>query len=156
MMALGMAMDESGAGQALGGLVIEVAGAGGPGAILGLLMVLTVALSIPMSNQAAALVVLPIGLAAAANLGLSPRPFAIGITLAASCSLLTPLEPSAMMVFRPGNYRFADFLRVGGPLTAVLLLGLALLVPELWPFHDDDTGPITRAVLGSLPGKPPP
>lgn len=133
MMALGLAMEKSGAGQFLGGLAAEVAGVGGPRLVLFCLMLLTVVLSIPMSNQAAALVVLPVGLSAAAGLGVNPRTFAMGIALAASCSFVTPLEPSCMLVYGPGRYRFGDFLRLGGPLTALMMTVLLVLVPWVWP-----------------------
>lgn len=133
MMALGLAMEKSGAGRFLGGLAAEVAGVGGPRLVLFCLMLLTVVLSIPMSNQAAALVVLPVALSAAAGLGVNPRTFAMGIALAASCSFITPLEPSCMLVYGPGRYRFGDFLRLGGPLTALMLAALLVLVPWAWP-----------------------
>ncbi|QSQ19703.1 SLC13 family permease [Pyxidicoccus parkwayensis] len=133
MMALGLAMEKSGAGQWLGGLAAGLGEVGGPRLVLLCLMVLTVVLSIPMSNQAAALVMLPVGLSAAMGLGVEPRGFAMGIALAASCSFLTPLEPSCMLVYGPGRYRFSDFLRLGGPLTAVMLAALVLLVPWVWP-----------------------
>lgn len=133
MMALGVAMEKSGAGHFLGGLAAEAAGVGGPRLVLLCLMLLTVVLSIPMSNQAAALVVLPVALSAAAGLGVNPRTFAMGIALAASCSFVTPLEPSCMLVYGPGRYRFSDFLRLGGPLTALMLAALLVLVPWAWP-----------------------
>jgi anion transporter len=133
MMALGLAMEKSGAGQWLGGFAAGLAQVGGPRLVLLGLMVLTVVLSIPMSNQAAALVVLPVGLSAAAGLGVDPRGFAMAIALAASCSFITPLEPSCMLVYGPGRYRFSDFLRLGAPLTALMLGALMLLVPAVWP-----------------------
>jgi di/tricarboxylate transporter len=135
MMALGVAMEKSGAGQLLGSLAAGVADVGGPRLVLLSLMLLTVVLSIPMSNQAAALVVLPIGLSAAASLGVNPRTFAMGIALAASCSFVTPLEPSCMLVFGPGRYRFSDFFRLGGPLTVLMLAVLLVLVPWAWPME---------------------
>jgi len=94
---------------------------------------LTVLLTQPMSNQAAAAVVLPVALKTAAQLGLNPRTFAMMIAVAASTSYLTPLEPACLMVYGPGRYRFMDFLKVGGLLT-VLVYALAIfLVPLLWP-----------------------
>jgi di/tricarboxylate transporter len=135
MMALGVAMEVSGAGRFLGGLVAELGEYGGPRTVLALLMVLTILLSAPMSNQAAALVVLPVALSAAAQLGVDARPFAIGIALAASCSFITPLEPSCVLVYGPGHYRFTDFFRLGTPLTAALLAFLVFMVPQLWPFQ---------------------
>jgi di/tricarboxylate transporter len=150
MMALGLAMEKSGAGQLLGGFAAGLAEVGGPRLVLLCLMVLTVVLSVPMSNQAAALVVLPVGLSAAAGLGVDPRSFAMGIALAASCSFLTPLEPSCMLVYGPGRYRFSDFLRLGGPLTALMLAALVLLVPWVWPMHGrggaKENNPPTAAV----------
>ncbi len=133
MLALGLAMEKSGAGQLLGGYAARLAEVGGPRLVLLALMVLTVLLSVPMSNQASALVVLPVALSAAAGLGVEPRGFAMAIALAASCSFLTPLEPSCMLIYGPGRYRFSDFLRLGGPLTALMLAALVVLVPWVWP-----------------------
>lgn len=135
MMALGVAMEVSGAGKYLGDLVAQLGTYGGPRTVLALLMVLTILLSAPMSNQAAALVVLPVAISAAAKLGVDARPFAIGVTLAASCSFITPLEPSCVLVYGPGHYRFTDFFRLGTPLTAALVAILLFAVPLLWPFQ---------------------
>ncbi|MFY0529968.1 anion permease [Archangium gephyra] len=100
-----------------------------------------------MSNQAAALVMLPVGLSAAAALGVNPRTFAMGIALAASCSFITPLEPSCMLVYGPGRYRFSDFFRLGGPLTVLMLVVLLVLVPWAWPMEAH--GPFVGAALDS-------
>ncbi|WP_224242529.1 SLC13 family permease [Hyalangium gracile] len=135
MMALGVAMEVSGAGKYLGNMVAQLGAYGGPRTVLALLMVLTIVLSAPMSNQAAALVVLPVAVSAAAQLGVDARPFAIGVTLAASCSFITPLEPSCVLVYGPGHYRFTDFFRLGTPLTSLLLAFLVFVVPVVWPFH---------------------
>ncbi len=134
MMALGVAMEKSGAGTLLGTFVSDLAGFAGPRGVLCALMLLTILLSAPMSNQAAALVVLPVAMSAASNLGLDARAFAIGITLAASCSFITPLEPSCVLVYGPGHYRFTDFFRLGTPLTLAVLVLLTFAVPWVWPF----------------------
>ncbi|WP_223642582.1 SLC13 family permease [Corallococcus sp. EGB] len=135
MMALGLAMEVSGAGKFIGDHVARLGAFGGPRMVLALLMVLTIVLSAPMSNQAAALVVLPVALNAASQLGVDVRPFAMGVTLAASCSFITPLEPSCVLVYGPGHYRFTDFFRLGTPLTAVVVVFLVFAVPVVWPFH---------------------
>jgi di/tricarboxylate transporter len=135
MFALGVAMEKSGAGMFLGQKVIDLVGVGSPRVVLLLLMTLTILLSAPMSNQAAALVMLPVAVNAANQLGLDPRPFAIGVTVAASCSFITPLEPSCVMVYGPGHYRFSDFFRLGTPLTLVLVAFLVAAVPIFWPFQ---------------------
>ena len=135
MMALGLAMEVSGAVKFIGDHVARLGAYGGPRSVLALLMVLTIVLSAPMSNQAAALVVLPVALNAAAQLGVDVRPFAMGVTLAASCSFITPLEPSCVLVYGPGHYRFTDFFRLGTPLTVLLVTFLVFAVPLVWPFH---------------------
>lgn len=134
MMALGAAMDESGAGRWVGGMLVPLAAYVGPRGVLVALMLLTIVLSAPMSNQAAALVLLPVAVSTAQQLGLDPRPFAIGICLSASFSFVTPLEPSCVLVYGPGRYRFVDFVRMGAPLTAALLVLLAIAIPLRWPF----------------------
>ncbi len=135
MMALGLAMEVSGAGHFLGDHVAKLGTYGGPRMVMVLLMLLTIILSAPMSNQAAALVVLPVALNAAQQLGVDARPFAMAVTLAASCSFITPLEPSCVLVYGPGHYRFTDFFRLGTPLTAVLVVILAVAVPWVWPLE---------------------
>jgi di/tricarboxylate transporter len=133
MMAFGTAMEKSGAARFLADLVLKVAAPGGAVAVLGAFAALTVLLTQPMSNAAAALVVLPVATEAARSLGADPRSFAIGIMLAASVSFLTPFEPSCILVYGPGKYRFRDFLKVGAPLTVILLALVVALVPVFWP-----------------------
>jgi di/tricarboxylate transporter len=86
-----------------------------------------------MSNAAAALVVLPVALSTAEKLGLNGRSFAIAVTFAASVSLIAPFEPSSLLVYGPGKYRFADFFRVGGLLTLSTAILVIFIVPLLWP-----------------------
>jgi uncharacterized repeat protein (TIGR01451 family) len=95
--------------------------------------VMTVALTQPMSNQAAALVVVPIAVKTAISLGLNPRTFAVMVTYAASCSFLTPLEPACVLIFTPGRYRFFDFVKVGSILTIAVFAVVMVLVPVVWP-----------------------
>ncbi|MFN0063645.1 MAG: SLC13 family permease [Myxococcaceae bacterium] len=133
MFALGVAVEKTGTGLFIGEQLARFASVGGPKGVLVALMVVTMFLSVPMSNQAAALVVLPIAVATAAQLGLEPRPFIVAVCLAASCSFITPLEPSCVLVYGPGHYRFSDFFRLGTPLTLLLLLALSMGVPHFWP-----------------------
>ncbi|MCC6234389.1 MAG: SLC13 family permease [Verrucomicrobiales bacterium] len=133
MFAFGRAMDHSGAADLLSRWVVDLVGHHGHLAVLAGFCLLTVLLTQPMSNAAAALVVLPVSLKAAGQLGIDPRAMAVAVMISASTSLVTPLEPSSVLVFGPGKYRFADFLRVGFPLT-LLLLGIMLwLLPRWWP-----------------------
>jgi di/tricarboxylate transporter len=86
-----------------------------------------------MAHQAAAVVILPVAMQTAVQLGLNPRTFAMMIALAASTSYLTPLEPSCLMVYGLGRYRFSDFLKVGSILTVLIYLISIFLVPLVWP-----------------------
>ena len=135
MMSFGLAMEKAGADQYLANLIIRATGHYGPEAVLAGFFLLTVALTQPMSNQAAALVVLPIAIKSALALGLNPRTFAVAVTYAASCSFLTPLEPACVLVYTPGRYRFFDFVKVGSILTIFVFAIVMWLVPVFWPLQ---------------------
>ena len=133
MMAFGEAMRSSGAAGMIADAVTRWMGPFGAFAVFAGFCTLTVLLTQPMSNAAAALVVLPVALQAASALGANQRAFAIGIMLSASVSVLTPFEPSCILVYGPGKYRFSDFIKAGGGLTAVMLLVVLIMVPMYWP-----------------------
>jgi di/tricarboxylate transporter len=141
MLALGEAMLHTGTALYLATQLASVTASLPPIFLLGGFFLLTVALTQPMSNQAAAAVILPIAVQTAQQLGLNPRPFAMIIALAASCSYLTPLEPACLMVYGPGRYRFSDFLRVGGPLVVVIFVIALYLVPRYWPLVETAATP---------------
>jgi di/tricarboxylate transporter len=134
MISFGVAMEKTGADQYLADFIVRGTGQYGPMAVLAGFFIMTVALTQPMSNQAAALVMLPISIKTALALGLNPRTFAITVTYAASCSFLTPLEPACVLVYTPGRYRFFDFLKVGSILTIAVFAIVIWLVPKFWPF----------------------
>lgn len=133
MMSFGIAMENTGTDRYLAGLIELYFGQFGPIAILAGFFLLTVILTQPMSNQAAALVVLPVAIKTAVALSLNPRTFAIVVTLAASFSFITPLEPACVLVYTPGRYSFMDFVKVGTVLTIVVFAVSMLLVPVFWP-----------------------
>jgi len=133
MISFGVAMEKSGAASYLSDLIVRHVSGFGPIALLSAFFALTVVLTQPMSNQAAALVVLPVAIAVSRKLGLNPRAFVMVVTFAASCSFLTPLEPSCVLVYGPGRYKFFDFARVGLPLTVLVFVFSMLLIPVFWP-----------------------
>jgi di/tricarboxylate transporter len=135
MMSFGVAMEKTGADQYLAGLILHYFSAYGDMAILAGFFALTVLLTQPMSNQAAALVVLPVAFKAAVALGLNPRTFIVAVTYAASFSFITPLEPACVLVYTPGRYQFMDFVKIGSVLTIIVFIVSMLLVPLFWPFH---------------------
>ncbi len=133
MTAFGLAMQKTGAAEYVAGLVVAWVSPLGTAAVMLAFVVLTILLTQPMSNAAAALVVLPVAMSTATQLGLDPRTFAVLVTIAASLSFVTPFEPSCLIVYGPGKYRFRDFVISGLPLTALVILVLLLMVPLLWP-----------------------
>jgi di/tricarboxylate transporter len=132
MMSFGVAMEKTGTDKYLAALIVQYFSDYGAVAVLAGFFILTVALTQPMSNQAAALVVLPVAVKTAIALGLNPRTFAVAITYAASFSFITPLEPACVLVYTPGRYKFMDFVKIGTILTIVVFIVAILLVPVFW------------------------
>ena len=132
---LGLALQQTGAASWLTGRLLGPAIGAGPLAVLATLYITTAVLTEAMSNNAAAILLAPIAFSVARAMGVSPRPFLIAITFAASTSFATPVGyQTNTMVYAPGGYRFADFSRLGIPLN-LLFWGLAvLLIPRFWPF----------------------
>ena len=126
-------MEHTGTADLLALSIVDLFGKADPLFLLAGFFGLTMFLTQPMSNQAAAAVVVPIALQTAVQLGVNPRTFAMMIAVGASCSFLTPLEPSCIMVYGPGRYRFLDFLKVGSLLTLIIFILAMILVPLLWP-----------------------
>ncbi|MEM0516951.1 MULTISPECIES: SLC13 family permease [Aequorivita] len=135
MTAFGTAMENSGASQFLAENILNLLGHLGPLYVMGGFVILVILLTQPMSNAAAALVVLPVAIDTAVMMNSDPRTFAIAIMLGASVSLIAPFEPSCILVFGPGKYKFADFLKVGLPLTLILFILLMFFVPIFWPLN---------------------
>lgn len=133
MLALGRAMIHTGAAEFLAYLVVVRTAQASPIWLLSAFFALTMALTQPLSNQAAAVIVLPIALETAHQLGLNPRTFAIMIAVGASCSFITPLEPACLMVYGPGKYKFSDFIRVGALLTLIIYVIAIVIIPWIWP-----------------------
>jgi len=133
MLALGRAMEISGLAKLIADQIVMLIDATNPVWLLAAFFTLSLLLTQPMSNQAAAVVVIPIAIQTATQLGLNPRTFAVMIALGASCSFITPLEPACLMVYGPGNYRFFDFVKVGSLLTILIFLIAIFMVPWLWP-----------------------
>lgn len=134
MTAFGVAMKNSGTDVFLAEMIADTFKPYGALWVMASFMVLTVVLTQPMSNAAAALVVLPVAIQTALTMGANPRTFAISVIVSASISMITPFEPSCILVYGPGNYKFFDFVRVGGLLTILLLAIILFMVPMLWPF----------------------
>jgi di/tricarboxylate transporter len=133
MLGLGVAIEATGTAGFLAAQIVRLMGAAQPVWLLTGFFVLTVLLTQPMSNQAAATVVLPVAVQTANQMDLNPRGFAVIVALAASCSFLTPLEPACMLVYGPGRYRFVDFVKVGALLTVLVYIVSIGAVLLFWP-----------------------
>lgn len=133
MTGFGVAMYNSGAADVVAKSLIGWVTPFGATATLLCLGALTVVLTQPMSNAAAALTMLPVAVSTADFLGIDARPVVVMVTLSASLSFIAPLEPALLLIYGPGRYRFVDFLRAGGPLTLLTLGLLVVLVPVFWP-----------------------
>ena len=106
-----------------------------PLVILSVLYLLTSLLTQTISNNATAILMAPIAIQLAIELGVDARPFLIAVTFAASAGLMTPYGyQTNLMVMGPGGYRFMDFVRFGGPLTIVFWVLASLLIPTIWSF----------------------
>ncbi len=132
---VGFAMERTGAALLLAHSVIAMAGPFGSYAVLAALVVLSSLLSQGLDGAPAVVLLTPVVTQVAARLGLSPYPIMMGVSLAASAAFMTPFSHKAnLLVMGIGGYRAFDYVRVGTPLTLILLIVLVLLVPVFFPF----------------------
>ncbi|MCP5543369.1 MAG: SLC13 family permease [Akkermansiaceae bacterium] len=140
LLGLGMAMQNSGTAQWLAQNVVQTAGnlvhgSMMPPVMLWSVFLLTLILTEVLSNNATAVMMIPIGVTMAVELGVSPRPFIIAVTLAASCAFAMPMGyQTHMMIYGPGGYKFTDFLRTGIPMNLMCWTVSCTLIPMIWPF----------------------
>jgi len=132
---VGEAISSSGLAAMLGQGLVASFSDFGPYGVLFAVTIATVALTELITNNAAAVLIFPIALASAQVVGADPRPFAIAIAIAASASFLTPIGyQTNTMVYGLGGYRFGDYVRIGLPLTILVVATILLVVPRFWPF----------------------
>jgi len=135
MIPAGIALEKTGAAKLLAEFILKGIGALGPMVVLGALLAFTSLITEILSNAAAAVLVAPIAISLAAQLGVSPYPFLMGVAVASSSSFMTPIShQSNTIVFEPGGYRFSDYVRVGIGMNILAFLVAMLLIPRLWPF----------------------
>lgn len=131
---LGQAVANSGAAAAVAALLIDVAG-GHPWLVLLAVFLTTTLFTEMITNNAAAVLVFPIAVSAAEALGVNAMPFVITIMIGASAAFATPLGyQTNLMVFGPGGYRPADYLRFGLPLNLITMVVTVGITPLIWPF----------------------
>jgi di/tricarboxylate transporter len=133
MTSFGIAMEKTGTATFLADHIISFFGGMGPIAVMAAFSLLTVFLTQPMSNAAAAMVVLPVALQAAETMQVNPITFALTVMLSASVSMITPFEPSCILVYGPGGYKFRDFVKTGSLITILLIVIIIIMAPVLYP-----------------------
>ncbi|HEX7793745.1 MAG TPA: SLC13 family permease [Vicinamibacterales bacterium] len=135
MIPLSTAMRQTGAAESLATGLVNIVGNAGPYALLIGLFVLTACLGQLISNMATALIVSPIAVSAAAELGVSPRPLLMTVAVAAAAAFLTPVAtPVNLMIQQPGGYRFGDYWKLGLPLLLLYFVATVVIVPLVWRF----------------------
>jgi di/tricarboxylate transporter len=132
--ALGEALQVTGASTVIAASALTMAG-DRPWVLLALTYAVTSLMTELITNNAAALLMFPIAVAAASGMGLAYEPFVVTVMIAASAAFSTPLGyQTNLMVAGPGNYRFLDFTRVGLPLNVLIGVVAVTLIPRIWPF----------------------
>lgn len=132
---LGTALSKHGLADAAALHAISWFGAFGPVAVLAGLYLLAAVLTELMSNNATAVLLAPIAISTAATMQVSPMPFLVAVTIAASTSFATPVGyQTNMMVYQAGSYKFSDFMRIGIPLNIIFFAISIWLIPKFWPF----------------------
>lgn len=134
MLGLSVAMEQTGAVQLVVEGVLTLAGPFGPLVALSLIYLMASVLTEMVSNNAIAVLMVPIAIGVAHQFGVDPRPFAVAVMFAASACFATPIGyQTNTFVFHAGNYRFTDFVKFGLPLNIVLWIVATLLIPLFWP-----------------------
>lgn len=131
---LGLAISQLGLADRAAESLISAAGGGNPWLLIGTVYLLTSLMTELLSNNATAVLLTPVVLGMAAQLGVDPKPLLIAVAFGASASFSTPIGyQTNTLVLGPGGYRFADYLRIGVPLNLILAIAATVLIPLFWP-----------------------
>ena len=134
MIPLSTAFVTTGTADLIASRLLDVVGSASPRLALLALCVLTMVLGQLISNTATVLIMAPIASVVALDLGASPLPFLMALSISGAASFLTPVAtPANTMILEPGGYRFSDFTKVGLPLNIIVMLVSCALIPLIWP-----------------------
>jgi len=135
MLPFSIALQRTGGVDLAADALLQAVGGAEPRVVLGAIFVITALLGLFISNTATAVLMAPVALAIASELGASPYPFAMTVALAASTAFMTPISsPVNTLVVGPGQYSFGDFVKVGVPFSIITAIVCVLLVPIFLPF----------------------
>ncbi len=133
--ALSLALEKTGASALYARGFLSLLGGLRPELVLAGILFLTSLSTHVLSNNATAILLLPIAIATANGLGVDPRPFIIAVCFGASACFATPIGyQTNLLVYGPGGYRFSDYLKLGLPLNLLVLAAGSVFIPLLWPF----------------------
>lgn len=133
--ALGTAMEKTGASQLYAEMFLTIFSGWSPGLVLGGVILLTSISTQILSNNATAVLMVPIAVSAAIGIGVDPKPFIIGICFGASACFATPIGyQTNLLVYTPGGYRFSDYFKMGVPLNLLVVILATILIPVFWHF----------------------
>ena len=136
MLSLGIALEKTGAAPLMVNSLAAILDGWGPLAILALIYLVTTIMTEVMSNNATAILMTPIAVSFGQQLGIDPRPLVVAVMFAASASFATPIGyQTNTLVYSAGGYRFSDFLKIGLPLNALMLVTSVLVIPIFWPLR---------------------
>jgi len=136
MLPFSLALQRTGGVDLAADALVGVIGGAGTPVVLGSLFLITAGLGLFISNTATAVLMAPVALAIATELNASPYPFAMIVALAASTAFMTPISsPVNTLVVGPGGYKFGDFVKIGVPLSLLVMVVCVILVPLLLPLY---------------------
>jgi di/tricarboxylate transporter len=136
MLPFSLALQRTGGVDLAANALMSVTGGAGTPVVLGSLFLITSLLGLFISNTATAVLMAPVALAIAKDMGASPYPFAMIVALAASTAFMTPISsPVNTLVVGPGNYKFGDFVKIGVPFSLAVMVVCVILVPILLPLY---------------------
>jgi di/tricarboxylate transporter len=134
MLPLATALEKTGLTESMAAALTQALADVGPYGMLAVLFLVTSVVGLFISNTVTALLIAPVAIGAAQDLGVSPHAFAVTVAVAASCAFVTPVSsPVNTLVLEPGRYRFVDFVKVGLPLLALSLIITVIMVGILYP-----------------------
>ena len=135
VIALGVAMEKTGATQLYAATFLSLFSGLDARVVLGGIILLTSLVTHLLSNNATGVLLLPIAVSTALTLGVDPKPFIIGVCFGASACFASPMGyQTNLLVYGPGSYRFADYLKLGIPLNIIVIGMGSILIPIFWPF----------------------
>jgi di/tricarboxylate transporter len=135
MLVIGGAVDRTGLGAIAAQLLSDLTERFGPRTALAIIYGVTLVLTEFMSHAGSAVLLTPIAIGIAQDMGADPRPFAIAVMMAASASFLTPFGyQTNTIVYQAGGYRYRDFVKVGLPLTLLTATAALIAIPRFFPF----------------------